>query len=62
MSVQSPKKPDAKGILKAHREAKRLEAEERQAARDARTAQAQLALLAGRRGDSKRERARLEKP
>lgn len=41
------------------RNRRRMEAEERQAARDARSAEEQLALIAERPGESRREKERL---
>ena len=41
------------------RERRRMEAEERQAARDARSAEEQLALIMERPGESRREKERL---
>jgi hypothetical protein len=49
------------GAAAAHRQRKRDEAAERQRARDARSDQEQLALIATRRGASKKEAARLAK-
>lgn len=61
MGANGRKSARPTGALKRHRAQLRDEAEARQAARDLRTAEEQLALIDSRPGASRRERIRLER-